>query len=54
MTSRKRAKRQKRAQEAQAMRQATHAYAKGELPASDAENGSAVKAERTSARRKLK
>ena len=52
MSSRKRAKRQKRAQEAQAMRQATHAYAKGELPASDAENGPTVKAERPNALRK--
>jgi hypothetical protein len=52
MSSRKRIKRQKRAQEAQAMRQAIHAHNKGELPASDAENCPAVKAERPNAMRK--
>jgi len=52
MSSRKRIKRQKRAQEAQALRQATNAAQKGELPASDAESGLSVKAERPNALRK--
>ena len=42
MSSRKRIKRQKRAQEAHQDRQAVVAYQKGELPASDAENGLSV------------
>lgn len=52
MSSRKRIKRQKRAQEAQALRQAVNTHNKGELPASDAENGPTVKAERPNALRK--
>lgn len=52
MSSRKRIKRQKRAQEARQDRQAVVAYQKGELPASDAENGPTAKAERPNALRK--
>ena len=52
MSSRKKQKRQKRAQEAHQDRQAMVAYQKGELPASDAEIGPTAKAERPNALRK--
>jgi hypothetical protein len=52
MSSRKKLKRIKRAKEAQEDRAALVAHQRGELPASDAENGSTAKAERPNALRK--